>query len=177
MIVKQDSFIDQATGLQFRQNHVQDERYDLVGIGPRAGIINLRKFPVISIERVEWYDGTKWHQAVQSDPQDPNTLALSGNFASAEPFYFYPEKARVEFYRLRTTQRRQGLRISYTWGKAVPPPFIQDLSRSMAAYQVQKYWAGQFSIAEDVSEWRRVMSADIERLFWQAGVKASGWVG
>ena len=177
IIMRQDSFIDTATGKRFRLNFVQDEYYDHTGVGPRAGMVIFRKYPVRSVQRVEWYDGTNWHQAVQSPPQDPNTLALTGAFASAETFYFYPEKAKIEFYKLRTTHRRQGIRVSYTWGYTSPPDFIRDLSASMSAYEVQRGWGGQFSVAEDVSQWRRDMREKIERLFWQAGVKSSGWVG
>ena len=172
IILRQDSFIDRATANKFRLNLVQDEKYDHTGIGPRAGVIILRKYPTISIQRVDWYDGTSWHQAAQLDPQDPAALATN-----IETFYFYPEKNKIEFYKLRTTHRRQGIRISYTWGHTAPPDYIRDLSASMSAYEVVRGWGGQFSVAEDVSGWRRDMTKKVERLFWQAGTKASGWVG
>jgi hypothetical protein len=47
----------------------------------------------------------------------------------------------------------------------------------MSAYEVMRGWGGQFNVAEDVTQWRTDMAAKIARLFWQAGVKASGWVG
>lgn len=172
IILRQDSFIDRATGKQFRLNIVQDERYDFTGIGPRAGIVIFRKYPIISIQRVDWYDGTSWQNAVQLDPQDPATIATN-----KESFYFYPEKAKIEFYKLRTTHRRQGLRISYTWGHSVTPDYIRDLSASMAAYEVYRGWGGRYVLAEDIAQWRADMIAKVSRLFWQAGVKASGWVG
>src|SRR6266699_2592151 len=125
LILRTDSYIDRVTANQFRLNMDQDERYDLTGIGPRAGRIVIRKSPVVSIQRVQWYDGTTWHDAVQADPQDPFVIAKN-----LESFFFYPEKNAIEFYRLRTTQRRQGVRMSYTWGRTLAPDYIRDLSSS-----------------------------------------------
>jgi hypothetical protein len=174
IILRQDSFIDRATAKKFRLNFVQDERYDMTGIGPRAGQVVIRKYPVVAIQQVQWYDGTKWNNAAQLDPQDPAVLAGGG---SLESFFFYPEKNKIEFYKLRTTQRRQGIRISYTWGHTLPPDYIRDLSASLAAYEVVRGWAAIYYVAENVSNWRADMGAKIERLLRQAGVKASGWVG
>jgi len=170
IILQQDSFIDRATGKQFRMNMVQDELYDFHGVGPRAGTVILRKYPVISIQRVDYYNGTSWINTAQGDPQD-RSITSSGK----ESFYFYPERAKIEFYKLRAT-RRQGIRISYTWGHTDAPHYIRDLSATMAAYEVYRRWQGLFAIASDIHQWREEMNQKINRLFWQAGVKASGWV-
>src|SRR5437016_10390862 len=57
MIARQDSWIDEVSGHNWLVNQSTEEQYDAIGSGSRAGTILLRKRPILSVQKVEYWDG------------------------------------------------------------------------------------------------------------------------
>ncbi len=178
MIARTDSWIDQVSGgHNWLVNQITEEKYDAIGSGPRAGTILLKKRPILSVQKVEYWQpgvGTNnagaWVPGVQAYPTETVNMPLVGpsnNLVQPDSYYVYLSEGKIVWHKLRLDDR-QRYRVSYTWGYATVPDFIRDLSATATAREIVLYWAGQFTIAEDLSLWKERVDQKINRLIFQA---------
>jgi hypothetical protein len=174
MIARQDSWIDEVSGHNWLVNQSTEEPYDAIGSGPRAGMILLRKRPVLSVQKVEYWDGgvKAWIPGMQGYPEETASAPLVSAPGGLSPrqvdsFYVYPNEGQIVWSKLRFDSRLR-YRVSYSWGYPTVPEFIRDLSATLTAREIVLYWAGQFAVAEEISKWKERVDEKIRRLIFQA---------
>ena len=172
MIARQDSWIDEVSGHTWLVNQSTEEQYDAIGSGSRAGTILLRKRPILSVQKVEYWDGgaKAWIPGMQGFPEETVNAPLVGPSSSprqADAFYVYPVEGKIVWSKLRFDNRLR-YRVSYTWGYVTVPEFVRDLSATLAAREIVLYWAGQYAVAEEISKWKERVDEKIRRLVFQA---------
>jgi hypothetical protein len=133
-ISRADAYIDSFSGHNWQGvNTVTQEYHDGVGYGPRAGMILLKKHPVISITSVEYYSGTEWkNDTAEGKPNEYPTM---------QTYSAYLEEGKIVFSRLRLDGHKL-YRVTYTWGYTSTPVFIKDLSSTLAALGVLAFLTG-----------------------------------
>jgi hypothetical protein len=132
-ITDADAFIDSFCGHDWLLHENEVEYHDGIGYGPRAGLIILRRHPVVSISKVEYWDGQQWrNDTVQGKPNEYPTM---------QTYEFYPERGEIRFYKLRLNGMNV-YRVTYTWGYTSVPTYVKDLSATLAALAVIAYLSG-----------------------------------
>jgi hypothetical protein len=132
-ISRSDSWIDGFCGHDWNLHNDTVEYYDGIGYGPRAGLIVLKKHPVISLTQVEYYSGTEWkNDTYEGKPND---------YPTKQAYEFYSERGEIRFYKLRLDGMKR-YRVTYSWGYSTVPTYVKDLSASMAALAVIAYLSG-----------------------------------
>ncbi len=168
LIVRADSYIDRVSGHNWASNQSQ-EQYDAIGTGPRAGTIVLRNRPVISVDKVEYWDGgtQTWIAGATGFPEQNPTL---------QTYYVYLPEGKVVWHKLRLDQRLR-YRVTYTWGYAATPDFVRDLSSSVAAREVLVFWGSQLGLQEDIAKFKKRLDEKIFRLESRAAMRPGVAVG
>lgn len=168
IIIRNDNWIDQVSGHNWRSNTVTNEQYDARGTGPKAGHILLKNSPVISVDKVEYWDGTAlWVTGKTGFPSE---------FPSDQTYYSYLPEGKIVWHKLRLDERLR-YRVSYTWGYLTVPDFVRDLSASLAAREVVLFWGGQLGLQEDIAKWKDRIDQKIERLVYQSAHRPFTAVG
>jgi len=132
-ISRSDSFIDSFCGHDWRLHEDTVEYHDGIGYGPRAGTIILKHHPVVSIKKVEYWDGKQW--------RDDTVEGKQSEYPEKQTYEFYEETGEIHFYKLRSTGRKV-YRVTYTWGYQSVPTYVKDLSATLAALAVIAYLSG-----------------------------------
>lgn len=132
-ITRSDAWIDSFCGHNWRLNTVENEYHDGVGYGPRAGMIMLKHHPVISVDKVEYWDGRQW--------RDDTYEGKPSEYPDKQAYEVYYDRGEIRFYKLRLNGLKV-YRVSYTWGYTSVPIFVRDLSATMAALAVIAYLSG-----------------------------------
>jgi hypothetical protein len=131
-IAQADNFIDKFSGHDWLQHTATQEYYDGVGYGPRAGIIMLKNPPVLAVSLVEFWDGTQWQTGVEGKQSLTPTK---------ECYEVYLDDGKIQFYKLRLDGMKV-YRVTYTYGYASLPTFVQDLSATLTALAVIAFLSG-----------------------------------
>ncbi len=168
LIVRSDAFINQVSGHNWKTQQVV-EQHDAIGTGIRAGTIILRQRPVLSVDKLEYWDG------------GTQTFIAGGSgfpeqFPNLQSYYSYLPEGKVVWHKLRLDQRLR-YRVTYTWGYTSPPDFIRDLSSTMAAREILTFWGSQLSIQEDITLFKRRLDEKINRLIARATQRPGAAVG
>ncbi len=135
LIIRSDAYINQVSGHNWKSQQVV-EQYDAIGTGQRAGTIVLRNRPVISVDKVEYWDGgtQTWIAGASGFPEQ---------FPDKQSYYAYIPEGKVVWHKQRLDQRLR-YRVTYTWGYSLPPDFIRDLSSTLAARDILTFWGSSW---------------------------------
>ncbi len=168
LILRSDSLVDRISGHNWSTN-VSQEQYDAIGTGPRAGTIVLRNRPVISVDKVEYWDGGSqtWIAGATGFPEQNPTL---------QTYYVYLPEGKVVWHKLRLDQRLR-YRVTYTWGYGAVPDFVRDLSSSLAAREVLVFWGSQLGVQEDIAKFKKRLDEKVFRLEARAAARPGVAVG
>jgi hypothetical protein len=173
-IGRADSFIDTFCGHDWQSHASTLEYYDGTGYGPRAGLIVLKNTPVLSLSKVEYYDGQTWQTCVQGKPND---------YPTQQTYEFYQDEAKIKFYKLRL-DAPQIYRVTYTYGYSSVPTYVKDLSATLTGLAVVAFLSGPALASYFVGDLRVQYPADgayglqwkfladrANRLMWQLSTR------
>jgi len=168
LIIRSDAYVNQVSGHNWRSQQVT-ETYDAIGTGQRAGTIILRNRPLISVQEVDYWDhGLQlWVAGANGFPEQ---------FPNLQTYYVYLPEGKIVWQKLRLDERLR-YRVIYTWGYAIPPDFIRDLSSTMAAREILIFWGSQLNIQEDITQFKKRLDEKINRLISRATQRPAGQVG
>lgn len=176
MIITWDSWLDNALGHDFRLHNIT-ETYDSYGQGRRAGKIQLRNYPVISVDRVEYrVEGGStnsrdaWIPGVQGSGGDAAGVTVTSGplSAGADAYFVYPEKGEIWWNRIRFNLP-QKFRVTYNYGYPSVPDYVRKLSATLAAQECLTAFAGKFAPAEPVNLYEARFARDIDLLMAMGG--------
>ena len=166
-IIRADAYIDQASGHNWKTQQWV-EQHDAIGTGLRSGTIIPRNRPIITVDKLEYWDGTSaWVEGKQGFPSD---------FPDKQTYYVYLPEGKIVWHKLRLDQRLR-YRITYTWGYATVPEFVRDLSSSIAARDILLFWGSQLGLQEDISLFKKRLDEKIFRLEARATQRVATSVG
>ena len=154
MIDKADSWIESETGHAWRTQQTGDEYHDGKGLLDRPDSFVLDNWPVLSVVKLEYWDGNVWVQGREGHPNEN---------PSSQTFHVNRPEGCIYWYSLQRP-RRHAYRVTYNWGYPTVPDHIRDLSARKAALLVLDFWAGRTMPAEDVNRFRERFSGEIANL-------------
>jgi len=104
------------------------EYHDAVSVGVLAGVIKLKHKPVLSVDKVEYYDNSSqtWVTAIEGK---------AGEHPENETYEVYLESGKIEFNTLRLLGKKL-YRVTYTYGYESVPEFVNDLCAMLVALKV-----------------------------------------
>jgi hypothetical protein len=145
-IALSDAFINGYCGHDYYEYDGVIEYQDGVSLGIKAGMILLQNSPVLTISKVEYYDGANWNTAVEGKPHDNPGF---------ETYETYLSQGRIQFFSLAITGMKV-YRVTYNYGYASVPTEISQLSAILTALKVlanltgstlQNYHTGDVGVA------------------------------
>lgn len=168
LIIRADAYINQTSGHNW-QSQQWVEQHDAIGTGMRAGTILPRNRPIITVDKVEYWDGGSktWIAGVSGFPEDA---------PDKQTYYVYSPEGKIVWHKLRLDQRLR-YRVTYTWGYTTVPDFVRDLSSAIAARDVLLFWGSQLGLQEDISQFKKRLDEKIFRLEARATQRTAVAVG
>jgi len=137
MIAFADSFIDAVSGHDWNSTALANasaEVHDGYGYGPRAGMILLKHFPVLSVDKVYYWKNST----------DQWVLGVEGRWdehPADETYLVYLDEARIQWNKLRKTDS-QCYKAEYTYGYNPSPGYVKRISALLTALEVLRFRAG-----------------------------------
>ena len=133
-IAAAQAWIDAYSGHNWFSNTVTQELYDSSSHGPRRGIILLRSpGPVLSIVEVDYYNGNgNWVTCNQG---------YSDQYQSTPTYLQVLPEGKIMFTELQL-EGLQILRVTYTYGYASVPTYVNELCALLAAIRTLQYLSG-----------------------------------
>ena len=125
-----DDFINGYSQHDWLLHSGTTEYYDGYGLGPRAGMILVKNLPLVSVQTVQWYDGSTWQTGAQGKPLD---------VSPAQAYEVYLTQGRIQFYYLAISGMN-AYQVTYTYGYSTVPPSVRRLSAVLTALKVIAVW-------------------------------------
>ena len=191
LIVRASSYVNQVSSHTWTSQQVT-EYYDAIGSGPRAGIIIVRGRPLLSVKEAAWWYGgiQAWMPGLQGYSEEtvsvltgPSTIVDSfqttvppDNLQQPQSYLVYYPEGKIVWNTMRLDSRLR-YRVIYTYGYAVPPDFIRDLTSVIVAIDVLTFWGSQLGIAEDLSMMKERLEEKKFRLEARASQRGAAAIG
>jgi len=159
-IVDSANMIDELTSRKWSECTATKEIYDYDG----SDILQLRNWPVLSVDLLEYNDGTGSWETQTEDPNDGDYYASPDDLERGQIRILDPPSQTLE-----------SIRVTYTYGASSTPYKIRHLCTLMAAVQTYRAMTGpgQRNIYSDEI---KVLQAEIDKILSTLGGEMNAYV-